>query len=482
MTIKHNLFISNILMLVIPVLLSILVVGVTLLIATGVSGVQGNRSFSDEEFFNQAVDQASTMAGEWPQNSDLVQMKADVKNFNEQYGGSVSLSLYQGSKLLYPVLPLMDSPILDAALSQEGTHLLIMDNIAVYRENAGAYSIVLTDANFVRFSRESLGNYRNYLFNFGLLMLILIIGIILLTNRFLTQRVFRSIITPLDTLVYGVHQIRDGQLDYRIDYAGKDEFSSVCSDFNEMAQRLLEFVNARQKDEANRRELIVGISHDLRTPLTSIKAYLEGIEKGVASTPIAQKRYLDTIKDKTDDLEHIVNQLFLFSKLDIGEFPFFLEKVDIDSELTKIIADVSDEYEKKGLIVTLTQRVQKTYVEVDIVQLRNAVINILENSVKYKDKKQCEMKITCSADDSTVTVTLMDNGPGVPHEAVEKLFDVFYRGDPSRSNPSKGSGLGLAITAKILERLGGAIRAENVPEGGLAVVITLPKKTGGDCI
>ncbi|WP_242873143.1 sensor histidine kinase [Clostridium magnum] len=410
-------------------------------------------------------------------------MKSDIRGFNEKLKNTkVSLSIYQGKELVYPSTPSANDLILDTVLSQSGSHIIIIDNIAVYRENIGKYSILLTDTNFIRYNIENYDSYRSYLINLGIIVIFFIIAIILLTNRLLTRFVFKSIITPLDTLVYGVHQIRDGNLNYHIEYNGKDEFAGVCSDFNEMAQRLLDSVKARQKDEANRKELIAGISHDLRTPLTSIKAYVEGIEKGIASTPETQKRYLDTIKNKANDLEHIVNQLFLFSKLDIGEFPFYLEQIDIGKELSNMVANLSEEYYKKGLSITLTQNVENIYVQVDIVQLRNAVINILENSVKYKTQQSVQMKISCQEEDKYVTITLADNGPGVSNEALEKLFDIFYRGDRARTNPSKGSGLGLSITAKILEKLGGSIRAKNIPEGGLAIIMRLPKDIGGKSV
>ncbi|MBU3179453.1 HAMP domain-containing histidine kinase [Clostridium estertheticum] len=326
---------------------------------------------------------------------------------------------------------------------------------------------------------EISGTHDKIVFSLAIIIILVISAIILLTNRFLTRFVFKSIILPLDTLIYGVRQIRDGNLDYHIEYTGKDEFEGICSDFNEVAQRLLDSVNARQKDEVNCKELIAGISHDLRTPLTSIKAYVEGIETGVASTPEIQKRYLNTIKNKTLDLEHIVSQLFLFSKLDIGEFPLYLKKVDIGKELSNIVINLTEEYERKGLIITLTQNVKDIYVQADVVQLRNAVVNVLENSVKYKNREQGKMRIICETDDNYVAIKLNDNGSGVSEEALEKLFDIFYRTDPSRTNPSNGSGLGLSITAKIIEKLGGSIRAENVQEGGLTIIMMLPKYTEG---
>ena len=112
----------------------------------------------------------------------------------------------------------------------------------------------------------------------------------------------------------------------------------------------------------------------------------------------------------------------------------------------------------------------------DPVQFRNAITNLLENSLKYKDAPEVQVRIRCTETDSDATIIVSDNGPGVPEEALPKLFDVFYRSDPARSNPQSGSGLGLAITAKILERFGGSIQAEQETPKGLRILLTIPKK------
>lgn len=463
-------------MLVIPAILGIIMVGGTMLGVMEIMGIHDE----NEKFFYDSIDKVNMISSNWSQSADFEQMKIDLSRINEKNKEkNITLYIYDGKELIYPSSTITSTPILDTALSQDGSHTYFVDNTAIYKANAGEYNLILEDTDFTRHNKEEDRNYDNVVFNLGIIMILLIIGIILLTNRFLTRFVFKRIIMPLDTLVYGVHQIRDGNLNYHIDYTEKDEFEGICSDFNEMAQRLLDSVNARQKDEANRKELIAGISHDLRTPLTSIKAYVEGLETGIASTPETQKRYLETIKNKTIDLEHIVSQLFLFSKLDIGEFPLYLEKVEIGKEVSNMIANLFEEYEKKGIIITLIQNVENIFVQADIVQLRNAIINVLENSVKYKNKEQGKMRISCESKDNYVTIKLEDNGPGVSEEALEKLFDIFYRTDLSRSNPSKGSGLGLSITAKILEKLGGSIKAENAQEGGLAIIMRLPKCAGG---
>lgn len=473
MTIKKSLYMSNLFMLIIPIILGILIVGITVFSAMRIMG----ESDENKEAFFEAMDKTKKIVHNWSQDNDFEQIKIDINKFNEKHKEkNISLNIYEGKKLIYPLSNITSNPIMDTALNQEGSHVFLMDNVAIYKESLGKYNIILENTNFIYHTNNDGSRYEDIiLFILGIILILVILSIIVLTNRFLTHFVFKRIILALDTLGYGVRQIRDGNLSYNIEYSEKDEFEGICSDFNEMAQRLLESVNAKQKDEANRKELIAGISHDLRTPLTSIKAYVEGLETGVAKTPEAQKRYLETIKNKTSDLEHIVSQLFLFSKLDIGEFPLYLEKVNIGKEITDMIDNITEEYEEKGINITLTQNVKDIYVNVDIVQLRNAVINVLENSVKYKIQEQGEMKVICDIDNNHVIIKLEDNGPGVPEEALEKLFDVFYRTDPSRSNPSKGSGLGLSITSKILEQLDGSIRAENVREGGLAIIMMLPK-------
>ncbi|WP_228731188.1 sensor histidine kinase [Clostridium zeae] len=484
LNIKRRLFISNILALVVPILLSFVMFVGMMFVVMEVTKTHDEKLFDgDGQPFYDSIKKIDQIISNLPKTIEVEQIKAVVDEFNRKHSVlKVSLSIYEGKKLLYPSSSYLDSSIMNIALAQNNNHTFSMDNIAIYRANVGKYTILLTDTNFNNHDNENYKDYRNRIINEGIIMFLFIIVIILLTNRFLTKFVFKRIITPIETLVYGVHQIRDGNLDYNIEYTENDEFAGVCSDFNEMAQRLSDSVKARQKDESNRKELIAGISHDLRTPLTSIKAYVEGLEMGVASTPETQKHYLDTIKSKSNDLEHIVNQLFLFSKLDIGEFPFYLEKVDIGKYLSEMVSNLSYEYKNKGLNIMLTENVESICVNVDKVQLRNALINILENSVKYKEKSEGEMKISCTKENDYIKIRLEDNGPGVSSDAIEKLFDIFYRGDSSRSNPSKGSGLGLSITTKILERLSGSILAENVTDGGLAIIMKLPinKNVGGN--
>jgi signal transduction histidine kinase len=290
----------------------------------------------------------------------------------------------------------------------------------------------------------------------------------------------RTIIRPLNILSEGVRQIHDNNLAYRVVYRNDDEFRPVCDAFNEMARRLEQSLAQQQKDEANRREFIAGISHDLRTPLTSIKGYLEGLETGVAATPEMQRNYFAVIKNKSVDLEHIIEQLFLFSKLDMDEFPLTLRRVDLALAVSDMVQEAEHEYARRGLALKTGETRKGMFVDADVLWLRNVIINILENSVKYKTREQGNVVIRCTAgnDITCAELYLTDDGPGVPAEKLEKLFDVFYRSDPSRNK--KGSGIGLAISRKIIERMGGTIHAElpepfaGVEARGLGIVIRLP--------
>lgn len=341
MTIKRRLFISNILMIIIPVVLSFLVIGVIMTASLKLLSGSNEQNYQEQEISNRVYAQIATMANKWAAGATHLQVIEDLENFREQRQNDVlSLFVYENEEMFYSVGSDVDLTLLNTALMDQGQHTYIRDNVFIRSYDAGSYRLLLVNQSFLL--KEDLLNqdYNLIMLNITIVLVVFVIAVILITNRLLTRHVFRRITTPLDTLVYGVHQIRDGNLEYRIEYAEKDEFAQVVTDFNEMATRLLDMVNARKKDDVSRRELIAGISHDLRTPLTSIKAYVEGLEKGVATNPEMEKRYLETIKSKSDDLDHIVTQLFQFSKLDVGEFPFHMEWLDVGKLLEDYVATI----------------------------------------------------------------------------------------------------------------------------------------------
>ena len=478
MSIKKRILISNLLMLVIPAILSVFVVLIVFFVFTGVINLPNSSAYFNSERFGRMVDQADNIFNAWSTHFDLQSVMEDIDQFNLQnQQDGFTLSLYRKNTLVYPkypVSPQQNKLFTQNILISTTAHTGALDNFAFYSKPIGDYTAVLICSEYVDFGINYL-KYKSTIIGFIALVIILVILIIAVTNYLLTQNLIKRIITPLEILNYGVHQIHLGNLDYRIIYKGNDEFSVVCSDFNIMAQRLRESVDQREKNEQSRKQLIAGISHDLRTPLTSIKAYVEGLMDGIANTEQLQRTYLETIQTKAENIDQILDQLALFSKLDTGEFPFYPERLDIGKELSDYVAKNSAEYKAKGLSIKLNNNLQNAMISLDPVQFENVLTNILENSVKYKNKEQGIIEITLSEQNHHVCITLSDDGPGVPQESLGKLFDMFFRVDPSRNNPSKGSGLGLAICGKIIEIFGGEIHAENNSGGGLTIRIVLPK-------
>ena len=298
------------------------------------------------------------------------------------------------------------------------------------------------------------------------------VGIVALTNRVLTKRLAKSILIPLDLLRNGSNQIKEGNLDFELKYEGKDEFAQVCSDFNEMRLRLKDLVQTQLRYEEERKELVAGVSHDLRTPVTVIKGYVEGIRDGIADTPEKQRDYLDTIYEKACDLDSLIDSLSIFSKMDMGHYPFLFEKVKSSFYFSEYFSKIKEEFQLKGLEVSFENDCKDDlYIQIDKKEMNRVLVNILENSVKYKVAEMGHVKAHLEQIGSNVVLKMTDDGPGVEPENLSKLFTQFYRTDSSRTNPHEGSGLGLAIAKHIVNAHGGTIIAQN--NNGLEMVITL---------
>ena len=181
------------------------------------------------------------------------------------------------------------------------------------------------------------------------------------------------------------------------------------------------------------------------------------------------------MRKKVTDIDRLVSQLFLFSKLDLDEYPMDIRTLRLDEMAVMLVQENRNDYLERGLDIELTgQSASPVSVKADPAQLHRMLVNIMDNSAKYKVNEVGHLDITVDTVSGYGRIVLSDDGPGVSDEALPKLFDVFYRSDPARKNPAGGSGLGLAIAAKTVDKMGGNITAENRPQGGLSVIITLP--------
>ncbi len=311
------------------------------------------------------------------------------------------------------------------------------------------------------------------------------IGIMVLINLIIVFLIARSILKPLDLLKKGTRMISEGNLDFEINYRGDDEITEVIDNFEDMRRKLSVSMEQQKRYEESRKELIAGISHDLSTPLTSIKGYVSGLMDGVADSPEKQEMYLKTIYNTAEDMDRLVNDLFLFSKLDVDKVPFNFERIDIGEFLSSCCEEMKFAFEKDKLVISFTDRLELPQtVFLDRNQFGRVLINIARNSVKYKKEDvaslHVDLSLLSSEEDAgkggirMVRIVLQDNGIGVPPELTGKIFESFYREDTARSNPASGSGLGLAIAKQIVNRHCGVISAESIVGQGLSIIIDLP--------
>ena len=321
--------------------------------------------------------------------------------------------------------------------------------------------------------------FRKYVFRFMILFLARALLVVLLTNVVLTGWITRSILKPLGLLSRASKEIRDGNLDTPLVYAHADEFGQVCGDFDEMRLHLKKSVEDRLHYENSRRQLISGISHDLRTPLTSIKGYVEGLIEGIADTPQKQMRYLRAIRTRAGDLERLIDSLSLYNRLDNTDFHYHLERRDLKEFLEEYGRSMREDLEKDQVDMRLELPQKPCMVLLDAGEFQRILDNAVSNSVKYREKPQTVMAVSLREDGKTAELRIRDDGPGVPDDCLERIFESFCRLDDARTKSGEGSGLGLAIVRQIVQGHGGQIHAEN--DHGLVLVITLPlDKREGD--
>jgi signal transduction histidine kinase len=482
MTIKQRLFISHILMIIVPVLLSLLVSVIAILMVWRYFwGLDEGAMIKNSEFRNQYASVERLMIKWDEEDTTDKEVVTDLQQFEkEHHSDEIALLVYNGSKLVSSVGKVTNQQMKNAALNETGEHSYLKDQTFLTTFETNRYKVILMNSNYYNdlYYQDPLWdqNYQTVLMGAIILIVFLILSIIFITSRFLTRYMTRSITDPLELLTEGFCKVREGDWQVQIHYTKQDEFLPVSKDFNDMVHQLNQMMDNQNKLETNRRELIAGISHDLRTPLTSIKAYVEGLEKGIANTPDMRTKYFAIVKKKIADLDQIIAQLFLFSKLDTGEFPFNFVTTTNKKLIDEDIHFIQQEYESNGLTISLEANEIVVPLEVDPVQFRTVMTNLFENALKYVNRKEKQVRLAYEVVDNQFILSIIDNGNGVSEASLDDLFELFYRDDCSRNNPSNGNGLGLAISKKIIEGFNGTIRAYNHSEGGLAIVITLPVK------
>lgn len=297
---------------------------------------------------------------------------------------------------------------------------------------------------------------------------------IFMASWFLSRFVLYRILPPLRELQQGSEKVRQGDLSIRLFHEADDEFMPAVKAFNLMTEKLQESLQEQERQEENRKELIASISHDIRTPLTAIKAYAEGLLDHVTDEPAKQKQYLQVIKSRTDDLNRMAEQLFLLSKMDLGEKAFTLGSLDLAEELRKILLENELNWRKDGVLLNSDIPENTVCIYGSGLLVERILQNLISNSVKYKTAEQVAISVALTAGSAEAIAEISDDGPGVPEDLLPRLTDPFYRTDKARSRTEDGSGLGLSIVVRAMELMRGKVEITLARPHGLVIRLRFP--------
>ena len=303
-----------------------------------------------------------------------------------------------------------------------------------------------------------------------------IIIVLILTAALLIFWIYRAIMRPLGKMQVAAKNIRDGNLDFELEAESEDELGSLCRDLEQMRCRLKDNAEEKIKFDRENKELISNISHDLKTPVTAIKGYAEGIMDGVADTPEKMERYIRTIYNKANEMDTLINELTLYTKIDTNRIPYNFNTLSVNAYFDDCVEDLSIELESKNVEFGYFNYVEGSVkVIADAEQIKRVIHNIVNNSLKYMDKPKGKINLRVKDVGDFIQVELEDNGKGIAAKDLPNIFDRFYRTDASRNSSKGGSGIGLSIVKKIIEEHGGKIWATSREETGTTMYFVLRK-------
>ncbi|MCG5452903.1 HAMP domain-containing sensor histidine kinase [Micromonospora hortensis] len=292
--------------------------------------------------------------------------------------------------------------------------------------------------------------------------IVAVAGLVLLVTIGFTVLAGIRLTRPLHALTGAAQRMRDGDVAARVRVTGRDEIARLAEAFNDMAER-------RERLEQLRRAMVSDIAHEMRTPVSNIRGWLEAVEDGVAAP---DRRLLSSLLEEATLLQHVITDLQDLAEADAGALRLHRE----DVYLTDLLAQVAEAHRAQAdrVGVTITVRTgADPQVDADPVRLRQAVGNLVTNAVRHTPSGG-RVTLSASATDAEVIVSVTDTGSGISAEDLPRVFDRFWRAEKSRSRQTGGSGLGLAIVRKLTEAHGGTVSATSTPTQGSTFTLHLP--------
>jgi len=279
---------------------------------------------------------------------------------------------------------------------------------------------------------------------------------------------------PVRELKKAADSIKAGRLDFEVMTSDFEDLNGLCTAFESMRKRLQEADLVQKKYERERKLLIANISHDLRTPISSIQGYAQGILDGVADTPERRREYLATICQKAAVLAELAESMGEFSAYEMKRVPYEFQVLDLVPVLRGFVEESRLDLESEGIGLTCTIPEGPLMVLLDQAKLRRVLSNVVGNAIKYRKPGPCTLEIDLEAQQGGVCITVTDNGKGIGPEDIRRVFESHFRGDPSRTSQVKGQGLGLSIAKQIVESHKGKLWLKSEENVGTTVFIYLP--------
>ena len=307
--------------------------------------------------------------------------------------------------------------------------------------------------------------------------IVVFVGILILTSVIVAAWIYQQIASPLSELKWAARNIRDGNLDFTIDpMSNIREVNELSEDFEEMRIRLKESAEEKVEGDRESKELISNISHDLRTPITAIKGYALGLIEGVAATPEKQEHYIHTIYNKANDMDKLIDELTIYSRLDTNRIPYTFARLNVSDYFGDCIEDLRVDLQAQDIGLVYQNDVADDVTMIaDAEQLKRAVNNVVSNAVKYMDKQPAMLHVRLRDVGDFIQVEFEDNGKGIAQRDLVRIFDRFYRTDASRNSRVGGSVIGLSIVKKILEDHEGKVWATSKEGVGTTIYFVLRK-------
>lgn len=302
--------------------------------------------------------------------------------------------------------------------------------------------------------------------------------ILFMTSSIITGWLNKDIYKPLKELSIAMQRISTGDFDYHMANRRDDEIGILFDNYEQMRLQLKENEEEKAQNEKKSKELVSNISHDLKTPITSIKGYVEGIMDGVADTPEKMDKYIKTIYNKANDMDRLINELTTYSGIDSNKIPYHFHILNVSDYFSDCVEEVGLDLESKNMHLNFTNLVSAdTCVVADPEQLKKVINNIISNSVKYMGHDNGVIDIRILDEIESVKIEIEDNGKGIESKDIGNIFERFYRTDSSRNSLQGGSGIGLSIVKKIIEDHGGYVWATSKQGEGTCMHFVLRKYT-----